>query len=103
MTYAAPQVTYAAPAAPAVTYAAPVQGNTNQTVHPTTTMRGEATGHTEHHPNFSSVREAGAPVYHANLPPVEIEQAPIIGVQRSEQTVAGEVRQNVVEIPTVSE
>merc|ERR1719408_1055943 len=50
-------------------------------------------------PTYSSVREAGAPVF-TQGPAIEEERPAMITAARQEQIVAGEVTQNVVEIPT---
>merc|ERR1719162_1775231 len=102
MTYAAPQMTYAAP--PATTEVAPAMlGQTRQAKVPTTTMKGGPTNVQAFQPTYTQERVQGAPVMVA-APPVQIDGAPVVVGQTPMETVmAGQVSQNIVEIPTVSE
>merc|ERR1719265_1523475 len=93
MTYAAPamqETIVQQPMMQSVAYAAPPL---------TTSYAAPPAATTMVPPTYSSVREAGAPVY-VQGPAIQEERAPIMAAQRQEQIVAGEVRQNFVEIPT---
>merc|ERR1719506_1441087 len=103
MTYAAP-VTYAAPAPPPVHEVAPAQiGQTRQAKVPTTTMKGGPTSVQAFQPTYTQERVQGQAVM-VPQPAVQIDGAPVVvGQTPMETVIAGQVSQNIVEIPTVSE
>merc|ERR1719162_2118472 len=119
MTYAAPPMTYAAPPAP-VTYAAPMTyaapapppvteiaaamiGQTRQAKVPTTTMKGAPGSVQAFQPSYTQERVQGQAVI-VPQPQIQIEGAAVVvGQNQMENVVQGQVSQNVIEIPTVSE
>merc|ERR1719223_2118764 len=105
MTYAAPTASvFAAPPQQQIEHVAPAQrGQTRQSKIPTTTMKGGPSSVQDFQPSFTQERVQGAPVMVA-APPVQVEGAPVVvGQTPMETIVAGQVSQNIVEIPTVSE